>query len=510
MGINNPIPQSLKAETKKATKVLQSFVKPNQVFGADEVIPPHILRRAKGLAIITVFKAGFLFSGRAGSGIIISRLPDGEWSAPSAIALAGAGAGGMVGMELTDFVFILNTLEAVKTFSQFGSVTLGGNMSLAAGPLGRSAEAAATASTGSVASIFSYSKTKGLFAGVSLEGSVLVERREANRKVYGGNCTAKLILSGRVDPPMFADSLYRILDSKVFSYTDSDDNDDWEARSSLYDDIPSSFGSEDDNQSYYSRRAGGGRRRGGNNNSRYADDFDDVGFDNDFDDDGLRSPPNRRRGSGRRGGRSTYNDDFGYDDGDNDYDRRGGGSGRYNNDDGYDERFSRARKYRSPPQNDLNSRRRVGSPRGTGRYNDRDDDFFDDNDNPSGSGVNDYYRRARANSHSTRTRWEDDVYDTPAGGSSSSDNNRIQSNNDSAQPLASNPAKYEKEIGDSGLTLPKAVALYTFKGEQNGDLPFKKGDVITIIKKSDSQNDWWTGRVNGQEGIFPANYVELV
>ncbi|GME77707.1 unnamed protein product [Ambrosiozyma monospora] len=56
----------------------------------------------------------------------------------------------------------------------------------------------------------------------------------------------------------------------------------------------------------------------------------------------------------------------------------------------------------------------------------------------------------------------------------------------------------------------KAIALYSFAGEQSGDLPFKKGDVITIIQKSDSTDDWWTGRVGTTEGIFPANYVELV
>ena len=54
-----------------------------------------------------------------------------------------------------------------------------------------------------------------------------------------------------------------------------------------------------------------------------------------------------------------------------------------------------------------------------------------------------------------------------------------------------------------------AIALYTFKGEQDGDLPFKKGDVINIIKKTETSDDWWSGKCNGQEGIFPANYVKL-
>lgn len=72
----------------------------------------------------------------------------------------GGGFGGQIGFELTDFVFILNDHRAVTSFAQVGSLTLGGNVSLAAGPVGRNAEAAGSASLKSVAGIFSYSKTK--------------------------------------------------------------------------------------------------------------------------------------------------------------------------------------------------------------------------------------------------------------------------------------------------------------------------------------------------------------
>lgn len=183
---------------RKAARILASFVKPNQLLGQDSVIPPEVLRNAHGLAIITQLKAGFLFSGRAGSGVIVSRLSDGSWSAPSALVTAGAGVGGQIGAELTDFVFILNDQAAVDTFSHAGSITLGGNISIAAGPLGRNAEVAGSASRSSVAAIFSYSKTKGLFAGVSLEGSVLVERRDANRKVLWTklHCQAHFVWPG--------------------------------------------------------------------------------------------------------------------------------------------------------------------------------------------------------------------------------------------------------------------------------------------------------------------------
>lgn len=182
MGINNPLPASLQSECRKASRILASFVDPKQSFGPDKIIPPSVLSNAKGLAIITVLKAGFLFSGRVGSGLVVARKADGSWSAPSAIATAGAGFGGQIGAELTDFVMILNDSNAVKTFAQVGSITLGGNVSVAAGPVGRNAEASGAASLRSVAGIFSYSKTKGLFAGVSLEGSVIVERKDADRK----------------------------------------------------------------------------------------------------------------------------------------------------------------------------------------------------------------------------------------------------------------------------------------------------------------------------------------
>ncbi|RKP08570.1 hypothetical protein THASP1DRAFT_15516, partial [Thamnocephalis sphaerospora] len=212
--VNSPLPTNLGAECRKAAKTLNSFIDPNSAeAGPDSVIPPDILARAKGLAIFTVVKAGFLFSGRAGSGIVIARLPDGTWSAPSGIATGGMGFGGQIGAEMTDFVVVLNSRDAVKAFSHGGNVTLGGNLSVAAGPIGRNAEAAGT--VGNLAAIFSYSKTRGLFAGVSIEGSVIVERRDANAKFYGRTVSAKELLSGGVPPPPQADALYAALASRA-------------------------------------------------------------------------------------------------------------------------------------------------------------------------------------------------------------------------------------------------------------------------------------------------------
>lgn len=106
-----------------------SPVDPIAAKGVDNIIPSDILSKAQGLAIFTVVKAGFLFSGRAGSGIVVARLEDGSWSAPSAIGTGGMGFGGQIGAEITDFVVVLNNHMAVKSFASGGNVTLGGNLS---------------------------------------------------------------------------------------------------------------------------------------------------------------------------------------------------------------------------------------------------------------------------------------------------------------------------------------------------------------------------------------------
>jgi lipid-binding SYLF domain-containing protein len=85
-------------------------------------------------------KAGFFWSGRGGTGLVVSRLDDGSWSAPSAICAAGIGIGAQIGCQITDVVFVLNTKQAVKAFTK-PNITLGGNISVATGPTGRSSEA---------------------------------------------------------------------------------------------------------------------------------------------------------------------------------------------------------------------------------------------------------------------------------------------------------------------------------------------------------------------------------
>ena len=165
-------------------------------------LPPRILRNARGLAIISVMKGAFIFSGKVGEGVVIARTGRG-WSGPSFIGTGGAGWGLQFGGEVTDFVFVLNNDAAVRAFSRGGNVTLGADASVAAGPVGRTAEA----NVAPRAAVYSYSRSKGLFAGASLEGAVITTRKGANDRYYGHPVTAYDILHGRTNPPSGAGNL---------------------------------------------------------------------------------------------------------------------------------------------------------------------------------------------------------------------------------------------------------------------------------------------------------------
>src|SRR5678815_1173290 len=130
--------------------------------------------------IITVVKVGFGISGKGGQGIVIARTDEG-WSGPSFIGTGGAGWGAQIGAQITDFVFVLNTNRAVRAFSKDGNVTLGADASAAAGPVGRDAHVGVTPT----AAIYTYSRSKGLFAGASLEGAVFATQKTANERYYG-------------------------------------------------------------------------------------------------------------------------------------------------------------------------------------------------------------------------------------------------------------------------------------------------------------------------------------
>lgn len=241
---------------------------------------------------------------------------------------------------------------------------------MAAGPIGRNAEAAGAASLRSVAGIFSYSKTKGLFAGVSLEGSAIIERRDANEKLYGTRYTAQQLLTGSVRPPTQAAPLMNVLNSRVFGGMRSGSVSD-----SMYNDVPV-----------------------------YDSNHDDVVWDG-------------RRGDayGENAARRSSTDDFRDD--------------------------------------------RSSSWRGAGPGDELDREFS---------------RPSRSNTYAAGDRKE--PLGSPTMGSAP------------GRPAAPKPNFGAKQ---AMLKKNEAVALYSFEADQPGDLGFKKGEIITVLKKTESDNDWW-------------------
>ncbi|MEW6001416.1 MAG: lipid-binding SYLF domain-containing protein [Nitrospirota bacterium] len=145
-------------------------------------IPPVLLRNASGIAIIPgVIKAGFIIGGRYGSGILMVRKEDGKWSDPSFITLAGGSIGWQIGVEAIDIVLVFKNERSIKRIMG-GKFTLGVDASIAAGPVGREAQAATDVQLKS--EIYSYSRSRGLFAGLTLSGAALQIDDEANEKFY--------------------------------------------------------------------------------------------------------------------------------------------------------------------------------------------------------------------------------------------------------------------------------------------------------------------------------------
>ncbi|XP_047638698.1 SH3 domain-containing YSC84-like protein 1 isoform X2 [Phacochoerus africanus] len=298
--VNNPIPSNLKSEAKKAAKILREFTEITSRNGPDKIIPAHVIAKAKGLAILSVIKAGFLVTARGGSGIVLARLPDGKWSAPSAIGIAGLGGGFELGIEVSDLVIILNYDRAVEAFAKGGNLTLGGNCTVAVGPLGR---------------------------------------------FYCQDVRAYDILFGDIPRPAQAEDLYEVLDSFTEKY-------------------------ESEGQRINARKAAREQRKA----------------------QAKELPPKPL-----------------------------------------------SRPQQSSAQVQLNS-----------------------------------------GSQSNRNEYK----------------------------LYPELPSYHERVGS--LNQPTEVtALYSFEGQQPGDLNFQAGDRITVISKTDSHFDWWEGELRGQTGIFPANYVTM-
>lgn len=242
-------------------------------------------------------------------------------------------------MEVSDLVIILNYDRAVEAFAKGGNLTLGGNFTVAVGPLGRNLEG--NVSLRSSAAVFTYCKSRGLFAGISLEGSCLIERKETNRKFYCQDIRAYDILFGDVPQPAQAEDLYEILNS----------------------------------------------------------------FTEKYETEGQRI--NLKKVA----------------------------------------REQRKAKELPPKPSSKPSRPPV---------------------------------QLNAGSQGNRNEYK----------------------------LYPELSSYYEKTGSLSQPI-EVTALYSFEGQQPGDLNFQAGDRIIVISKTDSNFDWWEGKLRGQTGIFPANYVTM-
>jgi lipid-binding SYLF domain-containing protein len=178
---------------------------------SDHGIPQDLLDKAHCVVVVPgMKKAGFIFGAKFGRGFAACRHAGGGWTAPAAIAVEGGSVGFQIGASETDVVLLVMNDRGMKHLLD-DKFTLGGDASAAAGPVGRSASAQTDAEMH--AEMLSYSRSRGLFAGISLEGATLRRDEDADRELYGRGVTNREILTGQVKTPpaaeKFTHSLFR-------------------------------------------------------------------------------------------------------------------------------------------------------------------------------------------------------------------------------------------------------------------------------------------------------------
>jgi len=174
-----------------ATQVLKDFG------NMKESIPGELLKITQGIIIVPkLINAGFVIAGKRGKGIAMVKLADGSWSNPVFVTITGGSVGFQAGVQSVDLVLIFKNGETLEKIGK-GSFTLGGDISATAGPVGRNS----TASTDYKleAEVYSYSRSKGLFAGISLSGSAIDIDSKANEAFYGKEEDAKTLFSNSTE-----------------------------------------------------------------------------------------------------------------------------------------------------------------------------------------------------------------------------------------------------------------------------------------------------------------------
>jgi lipid-binding SYLF domain-containing protein len=210
------LPLAAAEDTKEADRLENCGMVLKEILDIPDDIPQDLLDKSECVVIYpSVLKAAFVIGGSYGRGAMTCRTGEhytGPWSAPTMMALEGGSVGFQIGGQATDFVLlVMNGRGAHSILSN--KVKLGADASVAAGPKGRTASADTDVSLR--AEVLSYSRSRGLFAGISLEGSTIRPDRDANERVYGKKLEAEsIVFKGAVPVPPPAQKLVRTLNQK--------------------------------------------------------------------------------------------------------------------------------------------------------------------------------------------------------------------------------------------------------------------------------------------------------
>jgi len=181
----------------------------------EKTIPPHLLSRAYAVAVVpSVVKAAFGLGARRGKGILVVRQDDSSWSNPAFITLTGGSVGWQIGAQSTDIILVFKTRKGIDGIAN-GKLTLGADASVAAGPVGR--HTGVSTDLLFKAEVVSYSRSRGLFAGIALEGAGVTMDRKANVAFYGStNMTPeKIFVSSPNIAPDIANTFVQILTAQT-------------------------------------------------------------------------------------------------------------------------------------------------------------------------------------------------------------------------------------------------------------------------------------------------------
>jgi lipid-binding SYLF domain-containing protein len=191
------IAKPVAAQTKEQTKITDATAVLTAFSDMKETIPSELLQVTQGIIIVPkLINAGFVVGAKRGKGIAMVKKSDGSWSNPVFVTITGGSVGAQIGVQSVDLVLIFKSSKSLTEIKN-SSFTLGGDLSVAAGPVGRSS----TASTDYKleAEVYSYSRSKGLFAGITLNGASLAIDAPANKSFYGKAMSGNAIFTAPVN-----------------------------------------------------------------------------------------------------------------------------------------------------------------------------------------------------------------------------------------------------------------------------------------------------------------------